>query len=64
MRSPKIGNTSITIRLEVWVKPGFLEVKIDKENIFSMVTEASYTYVAVDHEGQKRQFLKNEAPDS
>jgi len=50
----RIGNTSVTIRLEVWVKPGFQEMKIDKENALFMVTEASYTYVAVDHEGRKR----------
>jgi len=54
----RIGNTSVTIRLEVWVKPGFQEMKIDKENAFFMVTEASYTYVAVDHEGRKRLFPK------
>lgn len=54
----RIGNTSVTIRLEVWVKPGFQKVKIDKENDFFMVTEASYTYVAVDHEGRKRLFPK------
>ena len=54
----RIGNTSVTIRLEVWVKPGFRETKIDKDNVFSMVTEASYTYVAVDQEGRKRQIPK------
>jgi len=59
----KIGNTSITIRLEVWVKPGFHEMTIDNENSFFMVTEASYTYVAVDHEGRKRLFHKPETPD-
>ena len=59
----RIGNTSITIRLEVWVKPGFHEINIDNENSFFMVTEASYTYVAVDHEGRKRQFRKPETPD-
>jgi len=58
----RIGNTSITIRLEVWVKPGFREATIDKEDGFFMVTEASYTYVAVDHEGRKRQFPKPETP--
>lgn len=56
----RIGNTSVTIRLEVWVKPCFLELKIDKENAYFMVTEASYTYVAVDHEGRKRLFTKLE----
>lgn len=54
----RIGNTSITIRLEVWVKPGFREIQLDKEYVFFMVTEASYTYVAVDHEGKKRLFSK------
>ena len=53
-----IGNTSITIRLEVWVKPGFQETGINRENDFFMVTEASYTYVAVDHEGRKRVYQK------
>ena len=53
-----IGNTSITIRLEVWVKPNCREMPGDKENTFFMVTEASFTYVAVDHKGQKRLFPK------
>jgi len=52
----KTGNTSITIRLEVWVKPGFRETVIDNNNDFLMVTEASYTYVAIDREGRKRLF--------
>ena len=50
----RIGNTSITIRLEVWVKPGFREISAGEENAFFMVTEATYTYVAVDQEGRKR----------
>lgn len=50
----RIGNTSVTIRLEVWVKPGLRDNKADRANDFFMVTEASYTYVAVDHEGRKR----------
>jgi acyl-CoA thioesterase YciA len=57
----KTGNTSITIRLEVWVKPGFREFDIGKENAFFMVTEASYTYVAINQEGNKRLFPKLEA---
>ena len=52
----RIGNTSISIKLEVWVKPCLRE--IDKENEFFIVTEASFTYVAVDHEGHKRPFQK------
>lgn len=54
----RIGNSSVTIRLEVWVKPGLGELTIDRENPFSLVTEASYTYVAIDREGQKRAFPK------
>jgi acyl-CoA thioesterase YciA len=59
----RIGNTSVTVRLEVWVKPGFREIRIDTDNDFFMVTEASYTYVAVDHEGRKRIFQKTGTPD-
>jgi len=54
----RIGNTSVTIRLEVWVRPGLGELTINRENPFSLVTEASYTYVAIDQEGQKRAFPK------
>ena len=54
----RIGNTSVTIELEVWVKPGFREMNMDTANEFSLVTEASYTYVAVDHQGKKRAFEK------
>lgn len=60
----RIGNTSVTIRLEVWVKPGLREMKVDNENSFFMVTEASYTYVAVDHEGRKRPLPKIGTPDT
>jgi len=48
----------VTIRLEVWVKPGLGKLTINRENPFSLVTEASYTYVAIDQEGQKRAFPK------
>jgi len=54
----RIGSTSVTIRLEVWVKPGLGEITLDRENPFSLVTEGSYTYVAVDHEGRKRLIKK------
>jgi len=56
----RTGSTSVTIRLEVWVKPGLGEITLDKENPFSMVTEASYTYVAVDQDGRKRPIRKPE----
>ncbi len=55
----RIGRTSVTIRLEVWVKPGFREIEIGKKSSFFMVTEASFTYVAVDHEGRKRLVQKS-----
>jgi len=58
----RIGTTSITIRVEVWLKPGFQEMTIEKNREFSLVTEASYTYVAVDHEGHKRRIPKTEVP--
>ena len=54
----RTGNTSITIRLEVWVKSVLRELKVEKGGEFFLVTEASYTYVAIDHNGMKRQFLK------
>ena len=48
----KIGTTSITIDLEVWVKP-----TIDRpgsENLKSQVTRAAFTYVSVDRNGKKQ----------
>lgn len=50
----RIGNTSITISLEVWVKPRLHRLGLFEGEEVSIVTEASYTYVAVDHTGQKR----------
>lgn len=58
----RIGNSSVTIRLEVWVKPGLGELTINSENPFSLVTEASYTYVAINQAGQKRLFSKPVPP--
>ena len=60
----RIGTTSVTIRLEVWVKPGFGEITLERDNPFSLVTEASYTYVAIDGEGHKRRFPKPATHDS
>jgi len=53
-KAVKIGNTSVTIRLEVWVKPVLRATCYGKEHPLFMVTEASFTYVAVDDEGLKR----------
>lgn len=58
----KIGNTSITIRLEVWVKPSVWRTASLQAEAFFKVTEASFTYVAVDDEGRKRLIPKREMP--
>ncbi len=50
----RVGTTSVTVRLEVWVKPALGEFSASRESSFARVTEASYTYVAVDREGRKR----------
>jgi acyl-CoA thioesterase YciA len=47
-----IGNTSINVNVEVWVKD-FLTQKI------SQVTQGEYIYVAIDEQGQKRPVLKS-----
>lgn len=47
-----IGKTSITINLEVWVKPA-IDHPLPSETI-SKVTQAAFTYVAVDETGQKQ----------
>ena len=58
----RIGTTSVTIRLEVWVKPVLRGAAPDGDHAFFMVTEASFTYVAVDDDGQKRVIPKTEGP--
>lgn len=45
----KIGNTSISLRLEVWVKP----ILREGEDRFK-VTEARFVYVAIDDDHEKR----------
>jgi acyl-CoA thioesterase YciA len=53
----KIGTTSITIDLEVWVKP-----TLDKpagESMKSQVTKAAFTYVSVDSAGRKKMINRN-----
>ncbi len=54
----RTGNTSITIKLEVWVKPILRELNAPEEEESFIVTEASFTYVAIDNEGRKRRFSK------
>ena len=60
----KIGNTSVTIRLEVWVKPSLWRVKNTMEEPFFKVTEASFTYVAIDDTGRKRPIPERDAQES
>lgn len=47
----KIGNTSITVKLEVWVKPILLDsCSVERFK----VTEARFVYVAIDDNHKKR----------
>ncbi len=46
----RIGNSSMTIKLEVWVKPILNERSSDRY----CVTEAVFTYVAIDDQGKSR----------
>ncbi|THB66082.1 MAG: acyl-CoA thioester hydrolase YciA [Gammaproteobacteria bacterium] len=48
----KSGRTSITIELDVWVKP--ILRNTEKEQPSIQVTSAQFTYVAVDNDGNKR----------
>jgi acyl-CoA thioesterase YciA len=48
----RIGTTSVTIALEVWVKHVVQEA--EEESPRFKVTEAIFTYVAIDDEGKKR----------
>ncbi|THB72039.1 MAG: acyl-CoA thioester hydrolase YciA [Gammaproteobacteria bacterium] len=48
----KTGNTSLTIKLEVWVTPVVRKTAGDCPS--TMVTEAEFTYVAIDENGNKR----------
>ena len=47
----KIGNTSITLKLEVWVKPILRADVVARYK----VTEARFVYVAIDEDHKKRQ---------
>jgi acyl-CoA thioesterase YciA len=53
----RIGTTSITINLEVWVKPAHPRLAEDLQMF--KVTEAAFTYVAVDPEGKKHPILRD-----
>lgn len=51
----KIGNTSITLKLEVWVKPILHPGGVERYK----VTEARFVYVAIDDDHKKRQIPKD-----
>ena len=53
----KIGTTSVTLELEVWVRPVLRETE-DTCPRFK-VTEANFTYVAIDDHGKKRPIPKS-----
>lgn len=48
----RIGNTSLTLCLEIWVKPILRETEESCPRF--KVTEAHFTYVAIDEDGNKR----------
>ena len=48
----RIGNTSITLHLETWVIPIWRSDEVESRQF--RVTEADFTYVAIDGEGNKR----------
>ena len=48
----RVGNTSITVRVEVYAERNPADVQVVK------VTEANLTYVAIDREGKPRQIPK------
>lgn len=51
-RLVRIGTTSLTINLEVWVKPALDRPEEEVGEL--LVTKAAFTYVAVDSEGKKQ----------
>ena len=53
----RIVTTSMTINLEVWVRPA-LDRPTD-DNAEMQVTTAAFTYVAVDGEGRKRPIVRS-----
>lgn len=56
----RVGTTSITIHLEVWVKL-VLHPKSGEDRQFK-VTQAAFTYVAVDEDGNKRPIQTSSCP--
>ncbi len=54
----KIGNTSITLNLTVWVEPILRETE-DEYGCFK-ATEAAITYLSIDKQGKKKLIDKSE----
>jgi acyl-CoA thioesterase YciA len=52
-RIERVGNTSITVHVEVWAE------RRPADPILVKVTEARATYVAIDHDGKPRQIPKD-----
>ncbi|HRH16028.1 MAG TPA: acyl-CoA thioesterase [Aquabacterium sp.] len=52
-RVERIGNTSVTVHVEVWAE------RHPHEPVLVKVTEAKATYVAIDHEGRPRPVPRN-----
>ena len=50
----KIGNSSIVLKLEIWVKPVLNEKSAERY----CVTEAVFTYVAIGRDGKSRKIEK------
>ena len=51
----RVGNTSISLHLEVWIKP----ILRRDDNARFKVTQADFTFVAIDEEGRKRSVPKD-----
>ena len=54
----RIGTTSITLELEVWVEPVLRH--LDSNCPYFKVTEAAFVYVSIDEQGNKAAIVKHE----
>ncbi|WP_017445072.1 acyl-CoA thioesterase [Gayadomonas joobiniege] len=54
----KIGNTSMKLKLEVWVEPVLRRNLPSKESF--LVCEGIFTYVAIDDVGQKHKVIRDQ----
>jgi acyl-CoA thioesterase YciA len=57
----RIGTTSVTINLEVWVKSAQPLEGIATDREMSKVTQAAFTYVAVDSAGKKQSIMRGDS---